>query len=241
MIDDARQIYGTCPECGIPIPVNNSKYCSMACRRRATQVERACEACGRTFSVPRSRARDRKGKFCSTECFEKRAAVRLEGRFWSKVDRSGGESACWPWIAGRDKDGYGKFRLGRHGKHSGRAHRLAYELVKGPVGDGMEVCHSCDNPPCCNPAHLFPGTTMDNSLDKISKGRQAQILGLVANETVAMIRERFSEGGITIQALARDFSLPFATVSNFVRGTSRKYAGGPVDRRDHRLKEGVRP
>src|SRR6266542_5251028 len=91
-------------------------------------------------------------------------------RFWARVDRSGGPNACWPWTGGRiiKGSGYGQFIL--HGKHT-TAHRAAFELTYGAVLPGMQVCHTCDNPPCCNPKHLWVGTPADNMTDRIRKGR----------------------------------------------------------------------
>lgn len=90
-----------------------------------------------------------------------------EDRFWSKVDKGGD---CWVWTAGRIKRGYGRFRM--YGRRY-LAHRVAYLLSVGPIPDGMGVLHRCDNPPCCNPAHLFLGTDADNSRDMVTKGRNA--------------------------------------------------------------------
>ena len=96
----------------------------------------------------------------------------VETRFWKSVDRTGGPDACWPWTgAKRTRKGYGS---AWDGERSVSAHRLAYQLANGDTGDGLLVCHECDNPPCCNPKHLFEGTVTDNSDDKVRKGRHAR-------------------------------------------------------------------
>ena len=94
---------------------------------------------------------------------------RLEERFWSKVDK-GGPDECWLWQAATDGWGYGQIKVAR--KTRG-AHRISYEITKGPIPDGMCVCHHCDNASCMNPNHLFLGTQQDNMSDKVQKGRAA--------------------------------------------------------------------
>jgi len=88
-------------------------------------------------------------------------------KFWASLDIRGNED-CWEWQRGRDDGGYGCVCYS--GKRYG-AHRLAWELTNGPIPEGLLVCHSCDNPPCCNPKHLFLGTHGDNMQDALTKGR----------------------------------------------------------------------
>lgn len=90
------------------------------------------------------------------------------------TDKTGGPDACWPWKAMRDPLGYGKLNARGMGT---MAHRLTWMVHNGEIPVGMIVCHRCDNPPCCNPAHLFLGTNADNMADKVAKGRQSRLPG----------------------------------------------------------------
>lgn len=137
----------------------------------------ACFHCGKEFQRPQpKRPTDPprvSTKHCSAQC-----------RFWSKVDKSGGPDACWPWTGALSTKGYGRFALST-GNYI-QANRFSYELTYGSLGD-LFACHRCDNPRCCNPAHLFPGTHQDNMRDMRQKGRDFPIASVVPLATAAKL------------------------------------------------------
>jgi hypothetical protein len=150
----------------------------------------------------------------------------LEQRFWSRVDRSGGDDACWPWVGRRDPDGYG--RISANGQKVG-AHRLSFFFAHGHWPDC--ACHTCDNPPCVNPAHLFAGTNAENTLDKVRKGRASggrdgadHVWAKLSDGDVVAIRTQYSAGGTTQVELAQKFGVSQQHVSKIIRGQWRKKA-----------------
>lgn len=88
-------------------------------------------------------------------------------RFMKKVDKRG-PNECWPWLASKRAHGYGAFLLNGRVMNSSRA---AYLLLVGDLPEWQVVCHSCDNPSCVNPAHLWAGSQADNLSDMRTKGR----------------------------------------------------------------------
>jgi hypothetical protein len=112
-------------------------------------------------------------------------------RFWNSIDVRRHEQ-CWPWRKYSSEFGRGEFKV--DGKRR-LAHRVAFELAFGEIPDGMLVRHNCDNPTCCNPAHLLTGTTADNVRDRVIRQRGA--IGEMAgraklnNENVLAIRASF--------------------------------------------------
>lgn len=92
--------------------------------------------------------------------------------FWARVDVK--ESVeCWLWTAGTLPSGYGKVYVyeGVRKYRTAGAHRIAWELTNGDIPSGLQVLHRCDQPACCNPAHLWLGTPLDNMRDRDRKGR----------------------------------------------------------------------
>ncbi|MCK4306058.1 MAG: HNH endonuclease [Candidatus Eisenbacteria sp.] len=95
--------------------------------------------------------------------------VALAARFWEKVEKSPG---CWMWTGNKvsDKPNRGYERIWADGKMK-LAHRVSWEMVSGPIPEGMQILHRCDNPSCVRPDHLFMGTRSDNMRDAIAKRR----------------------------------------------------------------------
>jgi hypothetical protein len=142
-------------------------------------------------------------------------------RFWSKVNKKE-EDECWEWQAGRDNHGYGQvvksYSIDRRTR---KAHRVSWELTSGKIPDGMCVLHTCDNPPCVNPSHLFLGTQRDNVRDCEIKGRKTNppIRNGEDNnhsrftvEQVREIRERYSKGDVSQASLAREYGTSYNAI-----------------------------
>jgi len=138
------------------------------------------------------------------------------------VDRTGGPEACWPWQGGCDPKGYGHVRAERV---NDLAHRVAYTLTHGAPGEGLWVLHHCDNPPCCNPAHLYAGSPGQNSADMVARGRagksgragEANPASKITATDVRAIRARYAAGGVAALALGREYGLSQTTVSAIIR------------------------
>ena len=150
-------------------------------------------------------------------------------RFWSKVDKSGD---CWLWLGARTAQGYGSFKIG---PDTHVAHRVAYALTFGPIRKGRLVRHSCDNPPCCNPAHLLLGTDADNIADKVDRGRQAKGEGngrakLTADDVRAI---RVSHAaGVAVRSLAAMYGVHPRAIDYIVQRVNWKSVSDPVWRTD---------
>jgi hypothetical protein len=118
-------------------------------------------------------------------------------QFWARLDTTSSPTGCWLWTGAKDPCGYGNLK--RDGRYS-KAHRVAYELANGPIPKGVRVLHRCDNPPCCNPDHLFLGSQRDNIVDRNTKGRGNYAVGTghyltrLTEDDVREIRRLHAEG-----------------------------------------------
>lgn len=142
---------------------------------------------------------------------------KVQGRFWANVDKRGPDD-CWEWQGYGNGKGYGTLWV------SGSqclAHRLSYELNNGPIPRNHHICHSCDNPGCVNPSHLFTGTNYENAIDKVNKGRLVKSVGsnngfakLTPNK-IRAIRSARNSGKTTVQ-IADEFGIGTSHVSKIV-------------------------
>jgi len=158
-----------------------------------------------------------------------------EVRFWRKVQK-GGPDECWTWLGNKSYHGYGRFtphpkRRDANGvKPTPKmAHRLAWQYTNGPIPDGLECCHRCDNRGCCNPAHLFLGTHLDNMRDCMGKGRLNTQRGSNAgpaklNERqVVEIRSMYRPGVVSLNRLAKVFGVSQRAILFIVQRKSWKH------------------
>lgn len=177
---------------------------------------RDCKWCGERFFMGSQYGEDgNRGSrlYCSTGC-----------RLYANVKRVGD---CWEWQGAVDNinGGYGNIGFTIDGKKKPRrAHRVSYECFIGPIPAGQLICHVCDNRRCCNPRHLFAGSSKDNTADAIRKdrlprGERQWIAKLTAQDVIA-IR---SEPTTKVATLAKRFNVKPCTISQIRRGITWRH------------------
>jgi hypothetical protein len=170
---------------------------------------------------------------CTQQCRKQVTKSRISIRFWAHVDKTEGDETCWPWQGYCDSFGYGKFQV-TDGK-TALAHRVSYELIVGVIPSGLCVLHSCDNPPCVNPYHLFLGTRIDNNQDKIKKSRHVYgsrvIFAKLVEEQVLTIKQRLSQDSTPESKLkiAMDFNVRTSTIHRIHIGATWKQVICPIE------------
>lgn len=187
------------------------------------KTETKCEHCGGAVRTTAYRLRDGRGRYCSAKCRSHWRRKPPEQRFEEGLRKDGPVPAqrpelgpCWEWQGAKNARGYGVIRC------EGRtvlAHRFAWMIANGAAS--ACVLHRCDNPSCCNPAHLFLGTRADNVRDMDSKGRRKTPLGsrrgtakLTEAQALA-IREQAAQG-VPRKLLAERFGVHYSTVRSVV-------------------------
>lgn len=194
-----------------------------------------CPQCGDPFETKPGKVRQGR-KYCSLACYH--AAVpamrRIEAdkigeRFWKMVAKTGDATECWLWKGRPSVWGYGRMMI--NGRRT-VAHRIAWELTNGPIPDGLLACHNCpggDNPLCCNPSHLFLGTSADNSHDMAAKGRAARRPGegtataKLTDADVLAIRARYRFRKVTQRDLAAAYGVSVVCIDRVLNRRSWRH------------------
>ena len=187
-----------------------------------------CEHCGALFIPARANIRH-----CSFKCNRMTLrALKIDSPddFWKYVGVRG-KNDCWRWLGpAKDSNGYGTARV--YGIASlkqvrWRTHRLAYRLTFGEIPRGLMVCHKCDNPICCNPAHLFLGTSAENNTDRSRKHRSAvgerSGKAKLKTQDVIEIKQRYATGNVLQRELAETYGVAVSTIGNILYGYRWKH------------------
>lgn len=147
------------------------------------------------------------------------AQNKVTKRFWSKVDKSW--HGCWIWQGGKDDDGYGRIKISGYYV---KAHRLAWQLKYGALSNDC-VLHSCDNPSCVRPSHLFEGSRIDNNLDMTKKNRQAvgelQGHSKLTTKDVRVIRDL--QGLVSLKELASQYDIDISAIRKIHKRVNWKH------------------
>ena len=129
---------------------------------------------------------------------------------------------CWLWTASRNDQGYGYFHLGTEGL----AHRASWMLFHGPIPDGMDILHTCDNPPCVNPDHHYLGTDTENVKDRQDRNRTPKGIdhaeAIYTEEQVREIRRIYHPYRFPYSYLAKKYGGTSVTIRNVVKKKSYK-------------------
>lgn len=157
-----------------------------------------------------------------TSLRHKRISGDDEQRFWQRIIKNSSDE-CWQWDGCKNAFGYGTIRA--EGK-TFLAHRFSFKLAHGKLPNGLCICHTCDNPECCNPKHLFAATHDDNMKDRKRKGHYRDIHGenhpraRLTKQDVNAIRTIFSAGNITKTELAKRYGVSITHIGYIISNKS---------------------
>lgn len=193
--------------------------------RKSTKKPVQCKVCPQIiFATPTEITKGRK-QFCSHACRAKSQQVSPEERFYQHLPEAADSNGCLNWIGHATERGYGMLKI-RAG-FTVRSHRFAYYLAHGEFDQSMNVLHTCDNPRCVNPLHLFLGTTKDNSDDMVTKGRslkgERNPESKLTNTIVADILLRYRGGMATPKQLSEEFGVTYNCINLIVTRKSWRH------------------
>jgi hypothetical protein len=205
----------------------NAKYFRNICKpcnsKRACQYQKdnpeKRKAYANSYARAVGRVREYPCEHCGKMCYKKYALAFCSDRcrFLSSVLMSENVNECWVWMGGVNARGYGKASM--DGKFI-PAHRMSYILFFGEIPDGKLVCHACDNPPCVKPAHLWIGTTQENTKDMVKKrrhifGEKSSVSKLSSQDVRDILAlERL---GINQAVIGEKFNISAGHVNNIVK------------------------
>lgn len=176
-----------------------------------------CHTCGKKFYLHPSRAR-RGQRFCSRACIHPKT---IEQRWNDKV-RKNSATGCWVWTGQRNNRGYGMIYVKGSLK---LAHRVGWELKNGPIPKGKLGLHTCDNPGCVNPDHIYVGTHKENTQDMIRRGRsnyrgpigERASRSKLKSKQVQKIRRLWKNGNHSFASLATKFPVSYQSIACIIR------------------------
>jgi hypothetical protein len=203
-----------------PRYTEDAEYDSLCHGKYATYANRGCR-CDDCREAKRQYDRKRRGSILTAAERYAPATDRVAMRL--RVDPSG----CHVYAGPTNASGYGILGRGKAmGGGMALAHRVAYEAAYGPIPDGLVVCHRCDNPPCCNPEHLFAGTLAENNADRDSKhcgirGERVHFARL-REVDIPEIRRLRSEGH-SLREIASKFGVTDSTIHAVVSRQTWKH------------------
>lgn len=167
-----------------------------------------------------------KGNMYGKKNLGKKYKIKTFEHFWKKISINFNpviwflwDDDCWEWVGYKDSCGYGSIRFENK---QYKTHRFMYILTYGSIPDGLYVCHSCDNPKCCNPKHLWLGTQLDNVNDMYSKGRDVNHCGesngrsKLTQRDVEKIRKLYKTEKYSYRLLSKIYNVHYSTIGKII-------------------------